>query len=57
MLTAYGELVAREMGVSRRAEAEAAAMSTSIRLVARQRRLERRLERVQGRMRPDAFDR
>jgi len=57
MPTAYDELVAREIGVSRRAEAEAAVLSTAVRLAARQRRLQRRLERVQGRMRPDAFDR
>ena len=56
MLTAE-EFVAREIGVSRRAEAEEAALSTVARLAARQRRLERRLERAQGRLTAQSFDR
>ncbi len=49
MPTAY-EFVAREIGVSRRAEAEEAALSTVVRLAARERRLQRRLERARGRL-------
>ena len=49
MLTAE-EFVAREIGVSRRAEAEEANLSTVARLAARERRLQRRLQRVHGRL-------
>ncbi len=49
MPTAY-EFVAREIGVSRRAEAEEAALSTAVRLAARQRRLQRRLERARAQL-------
>jgi len=49
MFTAY-EVLAREIGASRRAEAEEAALSTAVRLAARERRLQRRLDRVHGRL-------
>ena len=54
MLTAE-EFVAREIGVSRRAEAEEAALSTAVRLAARERRLQRRLQRVHGRLSGRSF--
>ena len=56
MPTAYDELVARAIGVSRRAEAEEAALSTAARLASRQRRLQRRLERVHGRLSARSLD-
>lgn len=56
MSTAY-EYLAREIGVSRRAEAEEAALSTAARLTTRQRRLQRRLDRVNGRLSARAFSR
>ncbi|MBA2456097.1 MAG: hypothetical protein H0V48_06120 [Nocardioidaceae bacterium] len=56
MPTAY-ESVAREIGVSRRAEADEAALSAAVRLGARERRLQRRLERVNGRLAARAFSR
>lgn len=45
MLTATD--VAREIGVARRAEARDAALSTAVRLARRQKRLSRRIERIE----------
>lgn len=56
MPTAY-EFVAREIGVSRRAEAEEAALSTAVRLAARERRLQRRLDRVHGQLNARPYSR
>ncbi len=56
MPTAY-EFLAREIGVSRRAEAEEAALSTAVRLAARERRLQRRLARVHGQLNARPFAR
>ncbi len=56
MPTAY-EYLAREIGVSRRAEAEEAALSTAVRLATRERRLQRRLDRVQGHLSARTFSR
>ncbi|CAN5550512.1 MAG: hypothetical protein H0V23_10905 [Nocardioidaceae bacterium] len=56
MPTAY-EYLAREIGVSRRAEAEEAALSTAVRLATRERRLQRRLERVHGHLSAHALSR
>ncbi len=56
MFAAY-EYLAREIGVSRRAEAEEAALSTAARLATRERRLQRRMERLHGRLSPRSFSR
>ena len=56
MPTAYDELVTRAIGVSRRAEAEEATLSTAARLASRQRRLQRRLERVHEQLGARSFD-
>jgi len=56
MPTGY-EYLAREIGVSRRAEAEEAALSTAVRLAARERRLQRRLDRVRGHLSAHQFSR
>lgn len=56
MPTVY-EYLAREIGVSRRAEAEEAALSTAARLGARERRLQRRLEKVHARINVRAYTR
>lgn len=47
MLTAP-DAVARELGAYRRAGAEAASLSTSVRLANREARLRRRLDRLRG---------
>jgi len=44
------ELLPREIGVSRRAEAAQAALTTAARLAARERRLHRRQQRINGRL-------
>ena len=44
------EAVAREIGAYRRAEAEAASLSTAIRLANREARLRRRMNRLHGQL-------
>jgi hypothetical protein len=48
MLTALD--VAREIGVSRRAEARESELTAAIRLANRQRRLQRRIQRLNGQL-------